>query len=152
MFQVCPGWRYIFIGITHCVDPNQLPPTVISQAAIAGSYEQSLFKRLQKAAPESLLLLSVQYRMHPEIAAFPSAFYYHGRLQNGPTLDAECARPWHSVGALGPYRFFDVPAGQEERRQLAGGRTSKSTMNALEAEMAVSLIAFLCRQFPTINV
>jgi senataxin len=88
--------------------------------------------------------------MHPEIAFFPSTFYYQSRLVNGAGLASETSRPWHSLGFLGPYRFFDVP-GQEEKRTLAGGQSSKSTMNTIEAQMVVLLIAFLCHQFPAYN-
>lgn len=139
-------------GCRKCIlvgDPNQLPPTLISKAAVA--YEQSLFCRLQKANPKQVLLLSVQYRMHPEISAFPSAYYYQGRLLNGPTVVLETGKPWHSVGVLGPYRFFDVP-GEEKRRQNDSGRAGKSMMNHQEAQMATFLVAFLCHQFPEINV
>lgn len=39
------------------VDPNQLPPTVISQMATKLQYDQSLFMRLQKSAPDNVYLL-----------------------------------------------------------------------------------------------
>ena len=38
-------------------DPNQLPPTVISQMANKFRYDQSLFMRLQKSAPDNVYLL-----------------------------------------------------------------------------------------------
>lgn len=39
------------------VDPNQLPPTVISLMASKYSYQQSLFVRLEKNAPDNVYLL-----------------------------------------------------------------------------------------------
>jgi hypothetical protein len=48
-------------------DPNQLPPTVLSQAAGAACLSQSLFERLQKAGAH-VNLLDLQYRMHPAIS------------------------------------------------------------------------------------
>ena len=49
--------------------------------------ERSLFERLQVGGcPVSVL--SVQYRMHPAIRAFPSAHFYGGRLQDGCALQA----------------------------------------------------------------
>lgn len=44
--------RCILVG-----DPNQLPPTVLSLLAAKYSYEQSLFVRLQKNAPDNVYLL-----------------------------------------------------------------------------------------------
>ncbi|KAL0163363.1 hypothetical protein M9458_042759, partial [Cirrhinus mrigala] len=47
-------------------------------------YDQSLMARLCKnlyqSNPSSILLLSVQYRMHPDICAFPSKYIYNSAL------------------------------------------------------------------------
>ena len=73
-------------GAHTCVlvgDPAQLPPTVISRAAVQLGLDVSLFERLQGCGL-CPLLLSTQYRMHPAIAAFPSAQFYGGRLHSFP--------------------------------------------------------------------
>lgn len=62
-------------------DPQQLPPTVLSKAACAG-LSQSLFERLQRGGAAATLL-RFQYRMHPAISAFPSAFFYDRDLLDG---------------------------------------------------------------------
>lgn len=62
-------------------DPQQLPPTVLSRAACAG-LSQSLFERLQRGGAAAALL-RFQYRMHPAISAFPSAFFYDRDLLDG---------------------------------------------------------------------
>ena len=124
-------------------DPNQLPPTVISQSAISCEYDESLFKRLQRACPDRVKLLTVQYRMHPDISSFPSVHYYQSRLVNGPNMAVETARPWHRIGALGPYRFFDI-AGSEDCTSQSG----KSRGNQQEAVAVCTLIGFLFTQFP----
>ncbi|KAG9666318.1 hypothetical protein KCU76_g18026, partial [Aureobasidium melanogenum] len=70
-------------GCAKCIlvgDPRQLPPTVFSKAASANKYEQSLFVRMQNNHPEAVHLLDTQYRMHPDISAFPSAAFYEGPL------------------------------------------------------------------------
>ncbi|KAG2491441.1 hypothetical protein HYH03_010227 [Edaphochlamys debaryana] len=64
-------------------DPRQLPPTVISEEAVAAGLNVTLFERLEKEAGVLPLLLDTQYRMHPGIAEFPSAFFYGGRLKDG---------------------------------------------------------------------
>ncbi|XP_058614160.1 probable helicase senataxin isoform X1 [Onychostoma macrolepis] len=66
-------------------DPNQLPPTVVSQKAKEFGYDQSLMARLCKSLYQSLstiLLLSVQYRMHPDICEFPSKYIYNSALKD----------------------------------------------------------------------
>ncbi|KRH94636.1 tRNA-splicing endonuclease positive effector (SEN1) [Pseudoloma neurophilia] len=64
--------KIILIG-----DPRQLPPTVLSKSK---PYASSLFDRLMKSQP--VLLLDVQYRMHPEIADFPNKYFYQSMLKN----------------------------------------------------------------------
>jgi senataxin len=56
------------MNVAIFIDPNQLPPTIMSQAAVRLIYDQPLFKRLQKFMP--VQLLNVQYRMHPDISRF----------------------------------------------------------------------------------
>ncbi|GFZ10031.1 P-loop containing nucleoside triphosphate hydrolases superfamily protein [Actinidia rufa] len=62
------------LGAARCVlvgDPQQLPATVISKAAGTLLYSRSLFERFQQTGCPTMLL-SVQYRMHPQIRDFPS--------------------------------------------------------------------------------
>lgn len=126
-------------GCKKCImvgDPNQLPPTVLSQAAASFNYEQSLFVRMQKNYPESVYLLDVQYRMHPDISKFPSSEFYHSRLKDGPGMAEKNARAWHS-GLLTPYRFFDI-VGRHLQNQL-----SRSLFNMQEAKVALELVEHL---------
>ncbi|KAI5305347.1 hypothetical protein KEM56_004657 [Ascosphaera pollenicola] len=98
-------------GCSKCIlvgDPKQLPPTVLSKEAARFQYEQSLFVRMQENHPKDVHLLDTQYRMHPQISAFPSAAFYDGRLKNGPNMEALRKRVWHNSELLCPYRFFDV--------------------------------------------
>lgn len=126
-------------GCKKCImvgDPNQLPPTVLSQAAASFNYEQSLFVRMQKNYPEAVYLLDVQYRMHPDISKFPSSEFYHSRLKDGPGMSEKNARPWHS-GLLTPYRFFDI-VGRHLQNNL-----SRSLFNMQEAKVALELVEHL---------
>jgi senataxin len=133
------------------LDPNQLPPTVISQMAGVFSYEQSLFVRLQKQCPESVLLLDTQYRMHPEISRFPNSYFYQGRLIDGPSMETVNKRPWHSIRILGPFKLFDV-SGSEGAWKHPSGVESRSRMNALEARIAADLVSMICHGAPNIEV
>ncbi|RDB14553.1 putative ATP-dependent helicase C29A10.10c [Hypsizygus marmoreus] len=133
---------------TRCVmvgDPQQLPPTVISQEACRFRYNESLFVRLQKHRPDTVHLLSIQYRMHPEISRLPSRVFYQGRLQDGPAMDVKTAQPWHSHPKFGTYRFFNVAKGLEE----AGARSSLKNMG--ECHVAVALYSRLVKEFSTVD-
>ncbi|KAF8716546.1 SEN1 N terminal, partial [Rhizoctonia solani] len=135
-------------GCKTCIlvgDPQQLPPTVISQLASGLDYNQSLFVRLQKQNPDSVHLLSIQYRMHPTISAVPSRLFYNGRLQDGPDMDQRTKQVWHTSSLFGPYRFFDIAQGREE------AQSNHSQINRGEADAAVTLYGRLTREFRTTN-
>lgn len=132
-------------GCKSCImvgDPNQLPPTVLSQAAASFHYDQSLFVRMQKKFPESVYLLDVQYRMHPDISYFPSQEFYNGRLHDGPDMAAKCARPWHSQFPLTPYHFFNI-VGKQQKNKL-----TRSLFNLSEAKVALEIVNKLSMILP----
>ncbi|KAF8635838.1 hypothetical protein AX15_000034 [Amanita polypyramis BW_CC] len=131
--------RCVLVG-----DPQQLPPTVISQEASRYGYNQSLFVRLQKQRPEAMQLLSIQYRMHPEISHLPSRVFYENRLQDGPDMAAKTAQPWHSHPKFGTYKFFNVNGTEEQ--------SSRSLINPAECQAAAALYAHLRRKFSYVNL
>lgn len=108
------------------------------------SYEQSLFARIQKKCPESVLLLNTQYRMHPDISQFPNSYFYKGCLLNGPDMARINYRSWHEHPLLGPFRFFDI-SGREETRIKSSGLESRSKMNEMEAQVAANIVALVCK-------
>ena len=119
-------------------DPQQLPATIKSDAAKAVEMERSLFERLQmKGCP--VALLSVQYRMHPEIRRFPSKHFYKDKLEDAQSVSSLPPEPYHAVPGMGPYQVFDVAAGREERGK------SSSLSNAEEARLAACLYMKLVR-------
>ncbi|KAF7701722.1 ATP-dependent helicase NAM7 [Cucumispora dikerogammari] len=71
--------KIILIG-----DPKQLPPTILNGNHTA--YETTFFSRLGQHQPVNLL--NIQYRMHPDIAAFPSQYFYNDQIQNGVSVEA----------------------------------------------------------------
>jgi superfamily I DNA and/or RNA helicase len=84
-------------------DHKQLPPVIISPEAHAGGLATSLFERLIHEKSERLslfnfmsrrtrlildipsIMLDTQYRMHPDISAFPNRAFYAGALHDGTT-------------------------------------------------------------------
>lgn len=74
-------------GCSHIVlmgDHKQLGPIVATNIARLSKLDLSLYERLQQAGIEPHSL-TVQYRMHPALSAFPSNTFYNGMLQNGVT-------------------------------------------------------------------
>ena len=122
-------------GARRCVlvgDPQQLPSTVISKHAQQVSFQRSLFERFNELGAEALLL-SVQYRMHPEIREFPSEEFYEGRLMDSACVLKRRPEPYQQKeSGLGTYRIFDAH-GLEERT------TSNSVINHFEAILVACL-------------
>eukprot|EP00854_Cymbomonas_tetramitiformis_P012492 gene12492-14757_t len=86
MKLVSPDSRLVLAG-----DHKQLPPTVSCPDINGNGLTRSLFERLmaveQSAAPQLVgltsCMLRIQYRMHPDISAFPSKQFYEGKLVDG---------------------------------------------------------------------
>lgn len=136
-------------GCTKCIlvgDPKQLPPTVLSQSAARFGYDQSLFVRMQRNHPQNVHLLDTQYRMHPEISAFPSTEFYEGKLYDGDDMGRLRLQPWHESKLLGPYQFFDVEGVQEK------GRKGQSLVNTRELEVAMQLYHRFSVDYPDVDL
>lgn len=132
------------LGCESCIlvgDPKQLPPTVCSKEAKRMGYEQSLFVRLEKNCPESVFLLEIQYRMHPDISFLPSKLFYNSKLKDGVR---NAVAPWYSR-FFGAFRFFDLKS--EEKFH----KSSKSLINMSEVDVIISLIVRLLSENPTTN-
>lgn len=131
-------------GCCKCIlvgDPKQLPPTVLSQSAAKFGYDQSLFVRMQQNHPKSVHLLDMQYRMHPQISAFPSKEFYEGQLKDGQDMARLRQQPWHRSKLLGPYRFFDVQGVQSR------GRKGQSLVNTRELDVAMQMYERFSRDY-----
>ena len=107
-------------------DPWQLPPTVLSQDAIAAGFNQSVLEAAIHTIPD-VYLLDTQYRMRPVIAGFSSNFFYKGALKAAGHLQDEGA---HLV-------FIDTAgSGSEESR----GSDGTSLQNEGELDLAQKLL------------
>ncbi|ODM97533.1 Regulator of nonsense transcripts 1 [Orchesella cincta] len=105
MVPVVLGAKQVILVGDHC----QLGPVVISK----GRPLSILFERLVVLGIRPFRL-EVQYRMHPDLALFPSNYFYEGTLQNGVgskerTLMVDF--PWPEPEK--PLMFY-VTMGQEE--------------------------------------
>lgn len=128
------------LGAARCVligDPQQLPATVISRAAHTLQYSRSLFERFQQGGCPTMLL-SVQYRMHPQIRDFPSRYFYQSRLVDSDSVSSLPDEPYHRDALLRPYVFYDVSHGRESHKG-----NSVSYQNVTEAQFAARLYEYL---------
>ncbi|RUS12738.1 AAA domain-containing protein, partial [Endogone sp. FLAS-F59071] len=113
-------------------DPKQLPATVQSQLGRNHGYRLSMFERLLDNGWVPCLL-DEQYRMHPEISAWPIAQFYSGVLRNGPnTTSSSYTKPWHHEEIFKPILFIECANGREERDE------KRSYSNAMEADIVIT--------------
>ncbi|KAL1329311.1 hypothetical protein AAHE18_12G031900 [Arachis hypogaea] len=137
------------LGAARCVlvgDPQQLPATVISKAAGTLMYSRSLFERFQQAGCPTMLL-SVQYRMHPQIRDFPSRYFYQGRLTDSESVVKLPDEVYHKDPLLRPYIFYDIKHGRESHR---GG--SVSYQNIHEAQFCLRLYEHLQKTLKSLGM
>lgn len=73
--------RVILAG-DHC----QLPPTVKSIAAMKAGLGKTLMERIVESKPSCVTMLGVQYRMAPQIMAFPSKWFYGGKVKTAEAV------------------------------------------------------------------
>ena len=124
-------------------DQKQLPPTVCSGEARAAGLETSLFARLAASGQLPPSLLRTQYRMHPLIRAWPSSYFYAGRLEDAP--EAKARAP---VAALpSPVLFCDVAEGRDEKAPVGS-----SMLNRAEVAAAVSVVQRLRSELPAASL
>ncbi|KAK9863459.1 hypothetical protein WJX84_011464 [Apatococcus fuscideae] len=129
-------------------DACQLPPTVISSQAEEAELKVSMFERLQ-AAGLVPLLLDIQYRMHPAIAAFPSRTFYRGALLSHPTpADRPAPAGFSWPKAHKPVAF--VQSNGPERRTGTQGdiAAAASLANNTEARLVATIVSRLMAADP----
>ena len=98
-------------------DHQQLPPTVRSLAAAKAGLADTLMQKVVALWPQAVRLLTVQYRMNKDIMAFPSQWFYHGRLQAAPEAADRQVSPLDT-----PLTWLDTSA-----RSEVGGQKSEMT-------------------------
>jgi regulator of nonsense transcripts 1 len=109
-------------------DHKQLGPTILNKEVVKSGFKQSLFERLLRIGVFPYLL-SIQYRMHPELCQFPSEYFYDGNLKTG-SASTKCLNF--------PNNFFYICNGKEEISQ-----SGTSFINRSEAILVENIIRFL---------
>jgi superfamily I DNA and/or RNA helicase len=123
-------------------DPCQLPPTVLSAEAADRGLAVSLMERVMAARGSDVSrLLTVQYRMHERIMAFPSAEFYAGELvaHEGVAGHRLCDLPGVEATPLTetPVTFVDTAgAGYDEQPEA----DTASRLNPQEATLAAGYV------------
>ena len=82
MVPVVHGCKHL----TLIGDQKQLGPVIIHPQAKKFGMNISLFERMIKLYPQLYTMLTIQYRMHPEIVKFPSEQFYENKIENMDNL------------------------------------------------------------------
>ena len=120
-------------------DSKQLPPTVVSRDAVDTGLQISIFERMERLGVK-VSLLDLQYRMHPQIAAFPSLQFYGGKVGSVPTPQDRPVVPgltWPSSDI--PIAFVEI-SGLETREP-----DGNSLYNKEEAKIAIGIVKKLLK-------
>lgn len=129
--------RMLIVG-----DPKQLPAVVTSKLANKLGLSESLHERLMNRCGCKHTLLEEQYRMHSEIAVFPSDQFYAGKILNGVNVtNADYGTNGNIIegGKRKPFLFCKIVG---NTKQLL----DKELENIDEAKAVVTIVEHLSRQ------
>ena len=111
-------------------DHQQLPPTIKCVEAERGGLGRTLLQKIAERWPETVSLLTIQYRMHEAIMRFSSDWFYAGKLQAAPEVSQRGILQWDS-----PITWIDtaeLEAGEELNTE------TQSRINRPEAELLIA--------------
>lgn len=109
-------------------DHQQLPPTVKSLEAARGGLADTLMQKIVGLHPQCVTLLDTQYRMNSAIMAFPSRWFYGGKLTAAPDAADRQVSPLDT-----PLTWIDTSLLDTEERESH----SASRSNADEARLVI---------------
>lgn len=125
-------------------DPAQLPPTIMSRHAADLGLSITLHERLMNLVGCEYIMLDQQYRMVPEISAFPCKEFYNGEIQDGDNVLRDSYKSDLYFSFEAPYQFIHVTG--VESQQFGG-----SYENEEECKKVVSLVQQIKRRSGTSN-
>ena len=96
--------------------------------------DRSLFERLNEIG-WPVQLLRYQYRMHDEIARFPSKMFYNNLLITSESVTRRGPAVWHHHTAFPPYLFWNVEGGVMKKGPTGG------LSNSTEAQFVHTLLS-----------
>ena len=118
-------------------DHMQLPATVFSDNAAETLYNRSLFERLiNNNYPRHIL--TIQYRMHPNIRNFIGNIFYDNHLKDAQCIEDKMKNEkiYKIINEKYNFSFFDIAYGTESFDADRG----KSYSNRFEADFVIELI------------
>ena len=111
-------------------DHQQLPPTIKCIEAERGGLGRTLLQKVAERWPQTVSLLTIQYRMHEAIMRFSSDWFYDGRLKATPEVSHRGILQWDS-----PITWIDT-AELEVTEEL--NAETQSRINRPEAELLIA--------------
>ena len=111
-------------------DHQQLPPTIKCYEAARGGLERTLMETVVARKPETVSLLTTQYRMNEAIMRFSSDWFYGGQLQAAPEVRHRGILDWDT-----PISWIDT-SGMDFKEEFVG--ESFGRINRQEADLLLS--------------
>ena len=126
-------------------DHYQLPPTVVSAAALAEGFNVSMLERLAKQPGNAITRrLGVQYRMHRAIMTFSANEFYEGEIQAHTSVEKHLLSDLPGIRAdeltSTPVHFIDTAGASYDEETEPDG---DSHSNPLEAELVIRKVSEL---------
>jgi superfamily I DNA and/or RNA helicase len=137
-------------------DPFQLPPTVKSMDAARNGLAITLIERCLDTIPDSVHLLTMQYRMNRAIMGFSNQYFYGGALEaHSSVADRDLQSIQVPLSGSDPVVFIDTAGtGFEEKANVSkSGNSSRSLskFNPEEALLVREHLLKLLEHFPEGN-
>ncbi|WP_287641192.1 AAA domain-containing protein [Bacteroides sp.] len=111
-------------------DHQQLPPTIKCYEAARGGLERTLMETVVARKPDTVSLLTTQYRMNEAIMRFSSDWFYNGQLQADPSVRHRSILDWDT-----PISWIDTSE-MDFKEEFVG--ESFGRINRQEADLLLS--------------